>query len=267
MGADSQGHINSAGFPLQIGLRHAINSTCREHGWHVLHSEHGWMNAQTHESGFIDLVVQNDPGTIVLNVECKRPQEATWQFLLPAPEDDPTGRAKFWASSISTAGTTSFDWLDSQMRPISFESEFCVVPGQDSKSRPMLERIAAQVVASTEALAHEEADVLKRQDWLQMRVYINVIATTAKLEACKFDPAKVDLGTGKIDEVDCEEVQFIRFRKQLAPRPKTQDRLDFRSLASAKENTVFVVQAHSFLDFLKQIRLDNRIGERVLRNS
>jgi len=269
MVADGKGHINSSGFPLQIGLAHAINSTCRDHGWSVPHSEHGWVNPETHESGFIDLLVENSAGTIVLNVECKRPQEATWRFLLPAPDDGLSAQAKFWASVMSTSGVRSFDWVDMQVRPVSYESAFCVVDGQDSKSRPMLERIAAQVVESTEAFAHEEAQVLRLRNTPGLRVYFNVIVTTATLEACKFDPSEVDLNTGKIAAVDCEPVEFIRFRKQLSPRAKPPEELDawgLGRLATAKENTVFVVQARHFIDFMKQIHLDPSIGL-LLRNS
>ncbi|MDO8847255.1 MAG: hypothetical protein Q7W51_02555 [Coriobacteriia bacterium] len=270
MRADSHSHINSSGFPLQIGLAHAINASCHKHGWHVLHTEHGWLNPDTGESGFIDLVVENQAGTVVLNVECKRPQDATWQFLVPAPDDGPEGRAKFWASYISRAGARTFDWLDLQLRPVSYESAFCVVAGQDSKSRPMLERVAAQVVESTAALAREEALLLEQQDSPTLRTYFNVIATTAKLEVCKFDPADVDLDTGTIDAASSEEVQFIRFRKQLSPRPILPERLSgwgFGTLARAKENTVLVVQASSFLDFIERIHLDPNIGRTIARNS
>jgi hypothetical protein len=267
--ADSQRHINHSGFPLQIGLAYSINATHRDHGWRVLHEEHGWTNEQTLESGFIDLVVENQHATVVLNVECKRPQEATWQFLLPAPDEGVSDRAKFWATCMSSAGVSYFDWLDLDLRPASYESAFCVVAGQDSKSRPMLERVAASVVASTEALAQEEATILGHQDYEHLRAYINVIATTAKLEVCKFDPATVDLETGKIEQVEFEEVPYIRFRKQLSPRPKvlqSGSSWGFGALAAAKENTVLVVQASHFLDLLPQIHLGDRVGRIVSQN-
>ena len=80
---DKNTNINRSGFPLQIGLAHAIDASSQEHGWKVLHQEHGWKHSYTGESGFIDLVVENQYKTVILNIECKRPQEATWQFLLP----------------------------------------------------------------------------------------------------------------------------------------------------------------------------------------
>ena len=56
---DNSKHINLSGFPLQIGLANSINSSSQDHGWSVLHQEHGWSHEITHESGFIDLVVEN----------------------------------------------------------------------------------------------------------------------------------------------------------------------------------------------------------------
>ncbi len=266
MGADAQNHINSSGFPLQIGLGHAIDAGGHEHGWHVLHTEHGWLNQETGESGFIDLVVENSAGTIVLNVECKRPRDATWLFLLPEPDSGIQVGAKYWATSLSGDGVGYFDWLDAQLVPASYESGFCVVAGQDSNSRPMLERIAAQVVESTEALAREEKPLLRQCGYPRVRTYVNVIVTTATLEACRFDAYAVSLDAGKIDAVENEEVEFIRFRKQLSPRPRLPEDLakwGFGRLAKAKENTVFVVQAKDFIAFMKQIQLDPNIGRLV----
>lgn len=261
---DKNKYINLSGFPLQIGLAHAIDASRDKHGWLVLHHEHGWTHEDTHESGFIDLVVENQYKTVVLNIECKRPQEATWQFLLPKPKDKVDRRCKFWTSRLSESAPKYFDWLDLSIDPASYESEFCVVAGQDAKARPMLERIAASVVASTEALAQEEANILRQQNYARLRVYINVIATTAKLEVCKFDPATVDLKKGTIENAEYENVSFLRFRKQLSPRPKSPNSHEwdneFRSIAQAKENTVLVVEASELVGLLGKLKLDQSIG-------
>ena len=257
---DKNKHINLSGFPLQIGLAHAIESSRPSHGWRVLHSEHGWTHEDTHEWGFVDLVVENRHETIVLNIECKRPQEATWQFLLPAPEDQLRRGCKFWTSYLSHTASKYFDWVDLTIDPPSYESEFCVVAGQDAKARPMLERIAATVVASTEALAQEEVKVLREH---HLRVYINVIVTTAKLEVCKFDPNTIDLKKGTIENAEYEDVPFLRFRKQLSPRPKLGHPQGlgkgFESIAKAKENTVLIVEASELVGLLKKLEIDKEI--------
>lgn len=267
---DKNKHINLSGFPLQIGLEHAIEASKATHGWKVLHREHGWTHEETHESGFIDLVVENQHRTIVLNIECKRPQEATWQFLLPKPNDQLRSHCKFWASYLSKASSKYFNWVDLNIDPVSYESEFCVVAGQDAKSRPMLERIAATVVASTEALAQEEAPVLREREFEGLRCYINVIATTAKLEICKFDPTTIDLKEGTIESAEYEYVPYIRFRKQLSPRQMSADPEDwrdrFKSIAKAKENTVLIVEAAELIGLLENLEIDDRIGRVVTRN-
>lgn len=142
--------------------------------------------------------------------------------------------------------------------------------GQDSKSRPMLERTAATVVASTEALAQEEANLLRDLSRERLRVYISVIATTAKIEACKFDPQDIDLEKGTITTAEFEEVPFLRFRKQLSPHPKLPNNDgwadEFKTFAKAKENTVFIIEASKLTAFLQQIELDDRIGYVVSGN-
>jgi hypothetical protein len=263
---DKAKHINASGFPLQIGLAHAIGATTNSHGWKVLYQEHGWHHKQAEESGFIDLVVENQYQTVLLNVECKRPQDATWQFLLPQPKDKQTRACKFWVSYAHQNKPEYFDWLDLSIDPSSYESEFCVVAGQDSKSRPMLERVAASVVASTEALAKEEAPLVTLE---KLRAYINVIVTTAELVVCKFDPSKIDLHTGTIGEAQYENVPFIRFRKQLSSKQLVTDPTKFargygwNQMARAKENTVLVVEAPHFLNLLPQLTLDNSVGYRI----
>jgi len=265
---DPHTFINQSGFPLQIGLAHAVDESQTRQGWRVLYQEHGWTHPSTGEQGFIDLVVENEPRTVVLNVECKRPQEATWQFLLPKPHDSPVSRARYWASYLSSEDRQCFGWLDLDLAPSSYESAFCVTAGQDAKNRPMLERVAAAVVASTEALAHEESELLARREYDSLRTYVNVIATTARLQVCKFDPADVDLATGKISDGQAEDVPWVRFRKQLSPLSSPWEPVsawDFEGMAKAKESTVLVVQATELVNLLAQIRIDSGIGRAVTR--
>lgn len=255
--------IDRSGFPLQIGLAREIDNLRPE--WRVIYQEHGWRNERTGESGFIDLVAEYQAHTIVLNIECKRPQNATWQFLLPKPHDQQRRHCKLWASYGSSAGLKYFDWLDTTIDPASYESEFCVIAGQDSKSRPMLERTAAMVVDSTEALANEEAGLLStRAHSGLLRVYINIIATTAKLEVCKFDPNDINLEDGTVGSSTYETVPYIRFRKQLSAHPVVPkfDGIDdgIGTIARAKENTVLVVGATELTGLLDKLELSPRIA-------
>ena len=63
---------------------------------------------------------------------------------------------KTWITRISQSKTTHFDWIDVTGEPSTVESEFCVVLGQDIKSKPMLERVAGELVEATEGFAYEE---------------------------------------------------------------------------------------------------------------
>jgi hypothetical protein len=59
-----------------------------------------------------------------------------------------------------------------------------------------------------------------------------------------------------------EPVRYVRFRKQLTTRPSTFSNTSgwyepYRTLALAKERTVFVVNAEALEDFLSDFELDN----------
>ena len=49
------------------------------YGWKVAAREHPWKSASG--TGYIDLVISS--GRVHLVVECKRPRDATWMFLMP----------------------------------------------------------------------------------------------------------------------------------------------------------------------------------------
>ena len=48
--------VNNSDYPLQIRLEEWIKDTWQEHRWKVLVSEHRWVNIETKEEGFIDLL-------------------------------------------------------------------------------------------------------------------------------------------------------------------------------------------------------------------
>src|SRR5262249_21416017 len=125
--------VNRSGFPLQIGLEKYIRETEGRHGWKVVFREHSWRNGDA--SGFIDLVLENAYGTGTLVLECKRINDWSWTFLNPI---DQIVRAKCWVSYQRNRGHVIHDWFDLEVLTSTPESEFCVVDGQDPKSRPML---------------------------------------------------------------------------------------------------------------------------------
>ena len=254
-----KGFVNSSGFPLQIAIEHLVRSKTLSHGWKVRYKEHSWNNRQTANAGFIDLVLADERGSSAMVVECKRVQDTSWIFLLPSMKKAKRKPAHVWASRLDGQEEPRFfDWNDITMEPSSAECEFCIVPGQDQKSRPMLERIASELIEATEALAWEDYYLNSEQDIIRM--YANVIVTTAELHLCAFSPGDVSIDTGMIDKADFMPVPSLRFRKSLSTKSVSELNLKEKSDASlvrAKENTVFIVNSGHFEEFLNSFGIDD----------
>jgi hypothetical protein len=250
--------VNQSGFPLQIGVARLVNRSSRQHGWRVLYQEHSWKNQLDNSSGFIDLVFENQYRTCILLVECKRVLETSWTFLIADIHASPRRHAKAWVTRHKGGEFERFDWYDLALDPESDEATFCVVPGQDSRARPMLERLAAELVSATEGLAEEERFLQpKRPD--AVRMYFPVIVTTANLSVCRFDGDAISISDGKLPDSQFQDAPYVRFRKQLSTQPPKggiSGDDPSRSLAKAKERTVFVVNSGAFASFLAEFRVD-----------
>ncbi|MBW1796387.1 MAG: hypothetical protein JRJ38_18545 [Deltaproteobacteria bacterium] len=256
--------VNSSGFPLQIGIEHFVEKTSGSHGWKVLYTEHSWKNLNSNNSGFIDLVLTDEFGTSIMVVECKRVQNTNWIFLLPSERQKRRRHARAWVSRSNGDNVKYFDWADITPDPFSPESMFCIVPGQDKKSRPMLERIAAELIEATEALAYEDLHLFSNKPDF-VRIYLNVIITTADLSLCSFDPNDISISNGKIEKAAFESVPYLRFRKSLSTKPVVElnlEELSSYNLIRAKENTVFVVNSEHLNEFLNEIE----IGDNIFRS-
>jgi hypothetical protein len=245
--------VNQSGFPLQLKIDALVEQQSDQIGWKVLYREHGWTHPNG-QSGFIDLVLEDRHGTSVLVVECKRVLEADWVFLDSTPPSQPTKRTRLWAVNTAGRGRQFSGYFDARSAPESQESMYCVVAGQDSKARPMLERLAAEVTAATEALAIEEHPAITKRNY-GLRMYASVIVTTAQIHLSRFDAHEVSMKTGEATTVTHAVLPWIRFRKQLssefAVEPKNMD-WDFSELALAKEKQTFVVNLESLPAFLEK---------------
>jgi hypothetical protein len=242
--------INQSGYPLQLAVDELV--TAGTSGWKVYRRESGWRAADG-KSGFIDLALENDWGSSVLVVECKRVLESDWLFLCDARKRKPRRTARIWITNTAGHGVEYFGYFDAVCNPESFVSMFCVVPGQDAKARPMLERVAVDVLASTEALASEERALMDRRQY-GIRMYGSVIVTTAKLQLSSLDPAAVNLSTGEVPSAHHEEIPWIRFRKPFSSDPvimPANAEWEFASLATAKDKLVFVVNVLHLDTFLR----------------
>lgn len=259
--------VNRSGFPLQIALEEEIKKTERSHGWRVYSKEHSWKNDKAGSEGFIDLLLLDRNETAAINIECKRVQNSNWIFLVPGESLNNRRHAKTFITHIHDGGKIKiFDWKDVAVDPSCPESEFCVVPGQDGKSKPMLERVSADVVEGTEAFAKEDLSILSESKY-DFRMYYNVIVTTAKLKACQFKTSEISISEGMLNEANFKDVPYVRFRKQFTTYRKINSD-DFRrgECFRAKENTVFIVNSQHVISFLGEFRPDNQSLERAIRD-
>jgi hypothetical protein len=259
-------HVNASGFPLQLAIGNAVRGGSAP-GWSVLYEEHAWVLGE--ENGFIDLVLEDQNKTWLMNVECKRVRDSEWIFLHPIGQSKTRRHAKLWVTHRS--GTQRFfDWTNVPMDPSSVESKYCVVGGQDPKSRPMLERVAASVVLSTEALATKELELVS-EHYSLLRIYQNVVVTTATLKVCEVDISTIDIASGEIDAGSkFVDVPYVRFRKQLRAHTTNvaplSDPPGLGKLAEESESTVFVVNSAHFVEFVNSCALPDNF-ERFCRPS
>mgnify|MGYP001417509465 CR=1 FL=1 len=258
-----KGYVNASGFPLQIAVAHAVTSTTSSHGWKERFHEHAWHHPTSDRTGFIDLVIVNRHETAALVVECKRTMDSHWVFLKDVATQDDCKRTKCFVLHKNGVETKRFSWVDLAVQPQTFESEFCVVRGtgngNDKNLVTLLERVGSELVISSESLAIEDKRLSLDDRW-KLLVYFNVIVTTATLHVCSIEASDISLKDGTVDEVDLQQVPYVRFRKQLNAMYNVPD--VFRvagdcDVAAAKESTVFVVNSMHLIDFLEAFEIEN----------
>lgn len=250
--------VNSSGFPLQIGIQRHIEKTQNIHGWSVLAKELPWHNLSADTNGFVDLVLTNQYDTQKIIIECKRVRETSWLFLEPDTRNADRRHATFWVTCVEDDNTHYFNWFEAALDPSSPESAFCVVHGQDPKSKPMLERTAAELLDATEAIAFEEYQLHKKDKTRFLSFYCSVIATTAELRICTFNPEDISTEKGEIHKAEFRKVPFLRFRKSLSTRqPSHVGVKSFKEAIGAKERTVFVVNAEHIVEFVQSLEIQD----------
>lgn len=249
---------NDSGFPLQIAVQHAVNSRTDAHGWKVAHAEHAWSNPADGKSGFIDLVLRDRHDFASLVIECKRVRNATWLFLSTKGSVENRRHCKAWTSHYRNGQSVAFGWFEVPIDPATPEAQFCALRGQNTNDKnTFLERVAGDVISSTEALALEERDY-RQENIERARMYFNVVVTTADLVVAKFDPSQLSPADGTLADADFIDVPFVRVRKQFSLRPANlspadwmrHDDPDYR-----RENTILVVRADMLDQFLHEFNI------------
>lgn len=251
---------NDSGFPLQIALRHFVDAATETHGWRVLHAEHAWTNPADEQAGFIDLILRDHQDFAHLVVECKRVRNATWLFFNSAGSANSRRHCKSWVTHFRNGQFNAFGWHEVPIDPPTPEAHFCTVRGQPTNDKnTFLERVAGEIISSTEALALEQRDY-RPENHETIRLYFNVLVTTAELKFAEFDRGCLSTTDGTLADATFRDVPFVRVRKQFSMRPAQltpadwlrHDDPDYR-----RENTIFVVNADSLNEFLRQFNIPN----------
>lgn len=264
--------INKSGYPFQLRVEEEIRQTQRVHGWSVASSEHPWTSTDKEASGFIDLVLKHDQfNTFRLVLECKRmkaedARQLQWIFLTREQESEPTSLMSCFEVAGRMIGTESegFAWADMRvwdnvrLTPLSLQSEFCILQSDDGRRQPILESLAAEVLESIEGLAEEELKIQRQVSSRTLSFIFPAIVTNAELAVCRLDPAKINIADGTLDKgnVEITTVPFIRFRKSLATHLPEGKFYDLKQANKARERTVFVVNASSLPEFLKEWKMN-----------
>ena len=250
--------INSSGFLLQLGLNRLIHQTRlnEEHNFDVLVNEHPWQNGNTNEEGFVDLIL--DSGMTKLVVECKRPLDGEWIFLVSENSSNNVSKDRgMWSlTSKENPGISMVD--EFSVLPTSFQSSVCLLRGQGETKLSLLERLAGQLLKALESIVIEELSISKNKFSHGHTAYFPVIITTADLKVAKIKENEISMKNGKITDAEIISVPFIRFRKSLVNNlSPNSNPSDLRETNKNKERTVFVVNSENIVEFLKKFRVDS----------
>lgn len=239
--------VNASGFLFQLRVEQEIKNL--DGNWEIAACEHRWFDPQEENEGFIDLALKK--GIIRMVVECKRVTDANWVFLVPNKKSDTESARTMWTMRQAPDKHIA-EWHDFKISPVSSEATFCIVRGQGEKDTPMLERLSSLVLRSLESLAIEEFAFSERSDF-QPRIYLPVIVTNAALNICRFDPSKINISTGQIDDAEFEPVPLVRFRKSLSSTMssgKPQNSLEASNRSN--ERTIFIINSNHLAELLNK---------------
>ncbi len=259
--------INKSGFPFQLRVMDQIRQTADQHGWRISSYEHPWTDESSQTGGFIDIVLEHSRiVTARLVIECKRvkaddQRQLRWVFLLPEKKPIPTNIASCFELEGRGGRVESgaYEWNDLRLwdtvrlSPESFESGFCSLSGDDSGRKPLLEKLAFELLESLEGLAEEEVKVKKSAKERHLRLFVfPVVVTNAELFMCSFDSSRIEIDNGTLafDDVEMKSVPFIRFRKSLETSFPTGEFYGLDAASKARERTIFIVNAARMSEFL-----------------
>jgi hypothetical protein len=237
--------VNASGFPLQLAVAASVRAS--RTSWRQLLSEHPWRHPETGKDGYIDLILQRGTSSSdIMVVECKRQRgDARWYFLDTQP-DSYDSRIVITRHDPRVVDVQEFAFF-----PTTPAARFCVLHGEDSPRRSLLERLADDLLQSVEAFAMEQLTI----DPVPLFRYLPVVVTNARLFLCSADPTSISLKTGELPSTaEFSEIPFVRFRKTLWASRLTEakDPQHIMHVHSDRERTILVVSAPHLELFLQK---------------
>jgi Holliday junction resolvase-like predicted endonuclease len=247
--------VNAAGFLFQLRVEHEIKTRLKVSGsnWDIAAREYRWVNRHTGDEGYIDLILRK--GIVVLVIECKRVTNGVWAFL---SEDgvSSTQRARLLWTHQSSGSKPTTDWADFTVDPSSPESLFCVVRGHGEKDKPMMERIASNLMNAVEALAEQELQLSQVADLPKQCIFVPLIITNAELVVPRYNVASISIADGQIETAHSEKVPLVRFRKSLfSAIPQRSPKPTIEESNRESERTVLIMSSTELVNVLNKFDL------------
>jgi len=247
---------NASGFLLELAIERVISDAKSGLAWEVVR-EHHWSHPSLQQDGFIDLVATY--GQMRLVIECKRPRDGVWLFLVPKGHERESTRVRaIWTESGPARDSlTGVD--DVLLYPPSYETDNCIIRGQGEDAKPLLERLAGQLLAATESLANEDILLGYNKQCNDQFYYFPMIVTAASLQVAVVDVADISLESGTIEKATFSRVPFIRFYKSLSTASPDKTRVsDLDAAHKENQRTILVVNAAELPSLLEDWKVTNR---------
>ncbi len=254
--------LNSSGFLFQLAIENLVSSS-DNHEWRVISREHPWKHNEMESEGFIDLILSAGQDMFFMVCECKRTKQGEWVFIV---ENEKKGNVKpircLWIAGTSKGHSFS-GWDDVNFKPPSPESSFCVIRGSGERGQPLLERLAGNLLLSTDCLADEDIGIVKKRKADFYRgMYIPLIITNATLYICELDINEISITDGTVFNQEFKEVPMVRFRKTLSfGSPPNSQATRIESATLERERTVLVINSFSLIDILSTYSLKTEIWD------
>lgn len=239
--------INDSGDPLQLALQEVVESQ-----WPAVRAlpELHWHNEARNVEGWLDLLIPHDRKRFLISV--KRLLETDWAFLDTEEGATETTEARLYSFGLKRDGIGF--WQKVRVSPSSRHGLFMAMPGSRDRQNRLLEAEARMLLAAVEALSQTE-ERLPQPQWppYPTRLYIPVIATTARLHSYALARGQVDLATGKAAPGGLQgtSVSVVRMTKAFLVPGDTSEIKSLAQLALEQLRTVFVVEAPHLTEFIR----------------